>query len=115
MTAALNFTYLALAANTHALIMSYRASELLHLTAAGNGAVCPMLRADPGSLALPHKSNTLFAKEAVFTPPSALCAQQTLWDCIVRTLSLYFCQCSTFAVKQHSCVIYDAPEQMFCL
>lgn len=45
----------------------------------------------------------------------ALCTEQTLWDCIVRTLSLYFCQCSIFAVKQHSCVIYDALQQMFYL
>lgn len=73
-----------------------------------------ILRADPSSLALPHKSNVLFAKEAVFTPP-ALCTEQTLWDCIVHTLSFCFCQCSVFAVKQHSCVIYDALQQMFHL
>lgn len=83
--------------------------------AAGNGAVCPTLRVDPGSPALPHKSNALFAKEAVFFFSLALCTEQTLWDCIVHTLSLYFCQCSVFAVKQHSCVIYDALEQMFYL
>lgn len=73
-----------------------------------------IIRADPGSPALPHKSNAIFAKEAVFTPPT-LSTEQTLWDCIVHTLSLYFCQCSIFAVKQHSCVIYDALEQMFYL
>lgn len=29
-----------------------------------------IIRADPGSPALPHKSNAIFAKEAVFTPPT---------------------------------------------
>lgn len=73
-----------------------------------------ILQAYPGSPALSHKSNAIFAKEAVFTPPT-LCTEQTLWDCIAQTLSLYFCQCSIFAVNQHSCVIHDALQQMLYL